>query len=581
MSRLADISEHSDRSMANRMTDALRLFTEQSVLLQTAIVSSQTTTQNHLQVIVNELQRLKEQKIQMRSELSSLEQKIETKMNSIQNEVNQLRAVISSNQNTRDAFDSYRQAMDNLLKSNNDHHEKEVQRTIEIYERLSIRNQSAAPAIAPQVVQPQAPATIPAQKPPANIVQQNQAAVQPVSQLIKQQPAIVPPVQQTQAGLIQPGEWECSGCMVRNGAAVTVCPCCSTPKGAPSSTSAASVKPAAPFKPQQFAAPAQQSSGGFFGSTANQPAAQKSTPAATPVGAAAQFGSSTASPNSGFSFLSKSESPAVMQAPPQQAQNQQSQKISFSFQPNLFGSKTPTTGTPTTVSPAVTTSSSTGLFGSPGPKTLFGGGTTFGSVANQSPNASWLNKNDSNADKFKANPKEFGLFSQKTLQQPSKPKAADDEDGDQDNTAPEDFVPDDTQFIRPNVELPSLVEQRTGEENEDILFQSRARVYRYVPESREVKERGTGELKILKHKETKKVRVLMRRDQTYKLCANFNIPQGFSPTFSKGRESTLVWTCTDFSETDEHPDGDQMTMLCRFKDKEAATEFKRIVESNQ
>ncbi|KAI6214119.1 RAN binding protein 2 [Aphelenchoides besseyi] len=580
MSRLADISEHSDRSMANRMQDALRLFTEQSVLLQTAIVSSQTTTQNHLQVIVSELQRLKEQKMQMRSELTSLEQKIEMKMNSIQNEVNQLRTVISSNQNTRDAFESYRQAMDSLLKSNNDHHEKEVQRTIEIYERLSIRSQPAASIVTPQVVQPQAPVTLPAQKPPANIVQQNQAAVQPVSQLIKQQPAIVPPVQQ--AGLIQPGEWECSGCMVRNGAAVSVCPCCNTPKGAPSSSSTASVKPAAAFKPQQFAVPAQQLSGGLFGSPANSPATQKSTLNATPVGAAAQFGSAASSPGSGFSFLSKNESPAVMQPPPQQAQNAQSQKVSFSFQPSLFGAKPPTTGTPSSVAPAVTTSSSSGLFGSPGPKTLFGNqssGATFGSVANQSPNVSWLNKNDSNADKFKADPKTFAP--QSSPQRASQLKAADEEDGDQDNTAPEDFVPDDTQFIRPNVELPNLVEQNTGEENEEILFQGRARVYRYVPETKEVKERGTGELKVLKHKETNKVRVLMRRDQTLKLCANFNITSSFSPTFSRGRESTLVWTCMDFSERDEHPDGDHMTMLCRFKDKETAAEFKRVVEANQ
>ena len=36
----------------------------------------------------------------------------------------------------------------------------------------------------------------------------------------------------------------------------------------------------------------------------------------------------------------------------------------------------------------------------------------------------------------------------------------------------------------------------------------------------EWKERGTGDLKLLRHKKTKNVRLLMRRDKTHKICAN-------------------------------------------------------------
>ena len=49
-----------------------------------------------------------------------------------------------------------------------------------------------------------------------------------------------------------------------------------------------------------------------------------------------------------------------------------------------------------------------------------------------------------------------------------------------------------------------------------------AKLYRmaYECDPVEWKERGTGEIKLLKHKENGKIRVLMRRDKTLKICAN-------------------------------------------------------------
>lgn len=49
---------------------------------------------------------------------------------------------------------------------------------------------------------------------------------------------------------------------------------------------------------------------------------------------------------------------------------------------------------------------------------------------------------------------------------------------------------------------------------------SRAKLFRFDKESKEWKERGTGDVRLLKHKETKKVRLVMRRDKTLKVCAN-------------------------------------------------------------
>ena len=47
---------------------------------------------------------------------------------------------------------------------------------------------------------------------------------------------------------------------------------------------------------------------------------------------------------------------------------------------------------------------------------------------------------------------------------------------------------------------------------------SRAKLFRLL--AGEWKERGTGDVKFLEHNETKKIRILMRRDKTLKICAN-------------------------------------------------------------
>ena len=52
-----------------------------------------------------------------------------------------------------------------------------------------------------------------------------------------------------------------------------------------------------------------------------------------------------------------------------------------------------------------------------------------------------------------------------------------------------------------------------------------------MTDSNEWKERGVGVAKILVHKETKKIRVLMRRNKTLKLCANFYGRVGMSAMF--------------------------------------------------
>jgi Ran-binding protein 1 len=69
-------------------------------------------------------------------------------------------------------------------------------------------------------------------------------------------------------------------------------------------------------------------------------------------------------------------------------------------------------------------------------------------------------------------------------------------------------------------ELKDVVEVKTHEELEEQVFKMRAKLFKFDPESKEWKERGTGDVRLLKHKENLKTRLVMRRDKTLKVCAN-------------------------------------------------------------
>jgi hypothetical protein len=75
-----------------------------------------------------------------------------------------------------------------------------------------------------------------------------------------------------------------------------------------------------------------------------------------------------------------------------------------------------------------------------------------------------------------------------------------------------------------------------------VLFSARCRLYRFLPGA-EVKERGTGDLKLLKNSATGKVRCVMRREQVLKVCANFAISSGFEVHNTKRGDNVLTWSC--------------------------------------
>lgn len=119
------------------------------------------------------------------------------------------------------------------------------------------------------------------------------------------------------------------------------------------------------------------------------------------------------------------------------------------------------------------------------------------------------------------------------------------------------------------------VEVKTNEENETVLYKVRAKLFRYHSDANEWKERGVGDVKFLQHKDTKKVRLLMRRDKTLKVCANHIISSQYTLTPNVGSDKSWVYSVTaDVSEGEP----EAQTLAIRFGNKENADKFKEEFE---
>ncbi|XP_061774281.1 E3 SUMO-protein ligase RanBP2 isoform X2 [Nerophis ophidion] len=146
-------------------------------------------------------------------------------------------------------------------------------------------------------------------------------------------------------------------------------------------------------------------------------------------------------------------------------------------------------------------------------------------------------------------------------------------DDEQDATQDEER---DSLYFEPVVPLPDLVEISTGEEDEQVVFSHRAKLYRYDKEASQWKERGIGDIKILQNYNTKRVRLIMRRDQVLKICANQWLTETMKLEPMKGAEKAWVWSALDFAEEGE---GKVEQLAVRFKLEETANTFKQIFDA--
>ncbi|XP_011499703.1 PREDICTED: ran-specific GTPase-activating protein-like [Ceratosolen solmsi marchali] len=138
--------------------------------------------------------------------------------------------------------------------------------------------------------------------------------------------------------------------------------------------------------------------------------------------------------------------------------------------------------------------------------------------------------------------------------------------------------------FEPIIQLP-LVEVSTNEEEEHEMIKLRAKLYRYdtTDSPAEWKERGTGEVKLLRHKTKNTVRIVMRRDKTLKICANHFVWPWMELNPNCGSDRAWVWSAlADFADEQPKP----QLLAIRFANvenaklwKETFDKAKKIVES--
>lgn len=129
--------------------------------------------------------------------------------------------------------------------------------------------------------------------------------------------------------------------------------------------------------------------------------------------------------------------------------------------------------------------------------------------------------------------------------------------------------------FEPVIHLTEKVDVKTNEELEDQAFKMRAKLFRFDHEAKEWKERGTGDVRLLKHKENGKTRLVMRRDKTLKVCANHYIVPEMKLSSNVGSDRSWVWNATaDVSEGEP----EAQTLAIRFANSENANLFKEAFE---
>ena len=110
------------------------------------------------------------------------------------------------------------------------------------------------------------------------------------------------------------------------------------------------------------------------------------------------------------------------------------------------------------------------------------------------------------------------------------------------------------------------------------MFCQRAKLYRYDPNTKEWKERGVGEMKLLHHAADNRYRLLLRREQVHKVVCNLRLTADLEFNTLKTSDRAWVWAGMNYAEP-ENPEVEQLAV--KFKSPELAAEFKEAVDKAQ
>eukprot|EP00533_Pseudo-nitzschia_delicatissima_P007541 CAMPEP_0116092854 /NCGR_PEP_ID=MMETSP0327-20121206/8267_1 /TAXON_ID=44447 /ORGANISM="Pseudo-nitzschia delicatissima, Strain B596" /LENGTH=198 /DNA_ID=CAMNT_0003584313 /DNA_START=266 /DNA_END=862 /DNA_ORIENTATION=+ len=140
-----------------------------------------------------------------------------------------------------------------------------------------------------------------------------------------------------------------------------------------------------------------------------------------------------------------------------------------------------------------------------------------------------------------------------------------------------------TAEFAPVVELEE-VDVVSGEEEEEVIYSQRGKLFLYGETLLDVgsgnkswKERGIGDIKILKHKEHSRMRVLMRQEKTMKVIVNHALDPRITLEPNAGSDRSWVWSAFDFAEGELV----ETVFAIRFADSEIADKFKKVFLEQQ
>jgi Ran-binding protein 1 len=140
-----------------------------------------------------------------------------------------------------------------------------------------------------------------------------------------------------------------------------------------------------------------------------------------------------------------------------------------------------------------------------------------------------------------------------------------------------------TAEFAPVVELEE-VDVVSGEEEEEVIYSQRGKLFVYGETLLDVgsgnktwRERGIGDIRILKHKEHSRMRVLMRQEKTMKVIVNHALDPRITLETNAGSDRSWVWSAFDFAGGELV----ETVFAIRFADSDIANNFKKVFGENQ